>query len=888
MFLSAVAYLRDECLQTRIRSWVETGRYHQRLIGFWERVLINNTPPEPFHKASATNESSSSKPRAPTPNRILAECAKNTHFGRPITPPPPPATRTYSLPREQALKATNLDGLINPPARANSRSPGVGVHQTRGVHSHPDDYNHASTSFVSGYLSNPASSYDSSEPSGIEEGHVPPLFGVATQLEMRPRRLELVWRETQRRWRDKHGTTLPRWQDKDFRLKIEGGYGIEDDVPVDRAWRDMWNDVNNCWLESEVLWRMRGGEKAIQSHPNYLNLAHRKLDENETWIAVKFVDRAIAEIFSIFEKNGTDMSVSIWPLNLDRAHIERKQLKKGKRDASISQILTNLRPLDAPLIGTKPLPLPVSLLQPNQTARAESDPVLETNDKPASPPLAPRVYISYNQAQVRVEGVPMEPPQRMDESAIRRVDAAVGAKVAAAAAETFDRAENKKRLKEAELRAQEERRVAEEQLAREQRRAEEDRRLREEQRAEEAWRREAVERQREERARYEYQKRESEDRKRRWAADPLIDRGSRSRQPAHEPSVLDAWNAYELRWSALSASSPNQLIGFRDIPWPLLRVPSGPESITPQAVGAFILSPLHSQDKSRKERLRNAMLRWHSDKFEGRWMARIEEDERPKVKEAVRGVFTSLVQIMNGSEFSDGKAKPVIISVPQEPAVTIGKHMSVQDIIGHLAGRGCQDLTAGLDLSSFSECPNSHGGFSDVYRGRLSTGAHIAVKALRISTENIENPKHLKRAARELYTWSNCKHPNVLQLLGLAVFRGRIGMVSPWMDHGTLPRYLDGNTEMDRCNLCVQICDGLAYLHETGIVHGDLKGANVLALADGTPVLTDFGNSIFLGRTLLFTETTREGSLTGRWAAPELLEGSGQPSKEADIYALGM
>ncbi|KAH7322168.1 kinase-like domain-containing protein, partial [Rhizoctonia solani] len=156
---------------------------------------------------------------------------------------------------------------------------------------------------------------------------------------------------------------------------------------------------------------------------------------------------------------------------------------------------------------------------------------------------------------------------------------------------------------------------------------------------------------------------------------------------------------------------------------------------------------------------------------------------------------------------------------------------------------------------------------------------------------------------RELYTWSNCKHPNVLQLFGLAMFRGRIGMVSPWMNHGTLPQYLDSHPEVDRYSLCVQICDGLAYLHDVGIVsdpvlsftfielekvHGDLKGANVLTLADGTPVLTDFGNSTFAGRGLLFTETTRDSGLTDRWAAPELLEGPGKPSKAADVYALGM
>ncbi|CAE6453795.1 unnamed protein product, partial [Rhizoctonia solani] len=110
------------------------------------------------------------------------------------------------------------------------------------------------------------------------------------------------------------------------------------------------------------------------------------------------------------------------------------------------------------------------------------------------------------------------------------------------------------------------------------------------------------------------------------------------------------------------------------------------------------------------------------------------------------------------------------------------------------------------------------------------------------------------------------------------------------INHGTLTRYLDNNTEVDRCNLCAQISDGLSYLHEIGIVHGDLKGANVLTLADGTPVLNDFGNSMFSGQGLQFTETTRNGTLTVRWAAPELLDESSdcKPSKSADVYALGM
>ncbi|CUA67207.1 Serine/threonine-protein kinase SKM1 [Rhizoctonia solani] len=219
----------------------------------------------------------------------------------------------------------------------------------------------------------------------------------------------------------------------------------------------------------------------------------------------------------------------------------------------------------------------------------------------------------------------------------------------------------------------------------------------------------------------------------------------------------------------------------------------------------------------------------------------------------------------------------------------IGSTMSTTDIVAHLVKHGCKDLTDSVDLATFSEYPVSNGGFSDVYRGYLKDRTQVAIKALRVSASSLsQDPKHLKRAARELHTWSKCKHPNVLPLLGLAIFRGRIGMVSPWMKKGSLPRYLEQVPGVDRYNLCIQICDGLSYMHKIGIIHGDLKGANVLISDEGIPLLTDFGNALLAQYTLKFTQTTSTNSLTIRWAAPELIEESSEHNKATDVYALGM
>ncbi|KDQ17616.1 hypothetical protein BOTBODRAFT_29791 [Botryobasidium botryosum FD-172 SS1] len=113
-----------------------------------------------------------------------------------------------------------------------------------------------------------------------------------------------------------------------------------------------------------------------------------------------------------------------------------------------------------------------------------------------------------------------------------------------------------------------------------------------------------------------------------------------------------AWETYESLWDALarsttkSTSHSSKSLSFRDIPWPLFQTPKSPVAITPHNVAAFLLSPTHSAQKTRRERLRRALLLWHPDKFEGRYLDKVDKADREAVREGVRAVARCLQELL--------------------------------------------------------------------------------------------------------------------------------------------------------------------------------------------------------------------------------------------------
>ncbi|KAG8999174.1 hypothetical protein FRB94_006415 [Tulasnella sp. JGI-2019a] len=185
----------------------------------------------------------------------------------------------------------------------------------------------------------------------------------------------------------------------------------------------------------------------------------------------------------------------------------------------------------------------------------------------------------------------------------------------------------------------------------------------------------------------------------------------------------------------------------------------------------------------------------------------------------------------------------------------------------------------------------------------------VAIKRLRVlGGDGAYTQQARERIEREVRTRSFLTHENILPLYEMIEAMGEFYLVSPWMEHRDLSRFLSARREhsglpsphehlisnalqaayldFDELNTIHGIASGLAYLHAHCVVHGDIKGENILLNPSLKPLISDFG---LTKNEAVDATATSMGSGAPRWTSPELVD-SDQPQKttKSDIYALGM
>ncbi|GJS68072.1 probable serine/threonine-protein kinase [Tanacetum coccineum] len=182
------------------------------------------------------------------------------------------------------------------------------------------------------------------------------------------------------------------------------------------------------------------------------------------------------------------------------------------------------------------------------------------------------------------------------------------------------------------------------------------------------------------------------------------------------------------------------------------------------------------------------------------------------------------------------------------------------------------------------------GTYSSVFRAReLETGRIVALKKVRF--DNFE-PESVRFMAREIVILRRLDHPNVMKLDGIITSRlsCSIYLVFEYMEHdisGLLSCPDINFTESQIKCYMKQLLEGLEHCHSRGVMHRDIKGANLLVNNEGVMKIGDFGLANFCNS---FGE--KKQPLTSRvvtlwYRPPELLLGSTDYEASVDLWSIG-
>ncbi|KAL0355478.1 UNVERIFIED_CONTAM: protein IMPAIRED IN BABA-INDUCED STERILITY 1 [Sesamum radiatum] len=180
------------------------------------------------------------------------------------------------------------------------------------------------------------------------------------------------------------------------------------------------------------------------------------------------------------------------------------------------------------------------------------------------------------------------------------------------------------------------------------------------------------------------------------------------------------------------------------------------------------------------------------------------------------------------------------------------------------------------------------GTYSTVFRARdLETGRIVALKKVRF--DNFE-PESVRFMCREIMILRRLDHPNIIKLEGLITSRSscNIYLVFEYMEHdvaGLLSSPEITFTEAQVKCYMKQLLSGLEHCHSRGVMHRDIKGANLLVDNEGVLKVADFGLANF--STCGHRQPLTSRVVTLWYRPPELLLGATDYGASVDLWSVG-
>lgn len=185
------------------------------------------------------------------------------------------------------------------------------------------------------------------------------------------------------------------------------------------------------------------------------------------------------------------------------------------------------------------------------------------------------------------------------------------------------------------------------------------------------------------------------------------------------------------------------------------------------------------------------------------------------------------------------------------------------------------------------DCRLAQGGMGEVWKGYdIQLGRPVAIKALRSDAANSE--AKLRRLRAEAHNSANLAHPNIAALFEYYEHDGIGFLIMEYVPSKSLADIYHEQGAMDPMELLpilIQVARGLFVAHSHGVIHRDVKPANIMVSDDGEVKITDFGVSYSTNQ----EQITQDGMVVGtaQYISPEQAQGK-QATAQSDIYSLGV